>query len=190
MFDLAIRPQIAGSTARLLTVPFDLRLVQPAAARAFEWTAYATPTRAPQAGSEQLAVYSFELEETLATAVIISLFTDRRAGRDDVLPLGQQDRRGWVGDEFTNDTDADAWGSSLWLCLVGKVDATTLDRARFAAQEALSWLITAGIASRIDVTAEWVNDRLAVRPRVFKAGQVSPVYDVLWDTSIRRWVEA
>ena len=188
MFDLAIRPQASTSPSRLLTLPFDLRLAQPGATRAFPWTAYVTATGAPVAQADQLAVYSVELEDTLNTAIIISLFTDRRAGPDDALPLGQQDRRGWVGDEFMADDSGaiGAWGSGLWTCLIGKVTSDVLERARFAAQEALAWLIADGIASRVEVTAEWVGDRLAVRPTIFKTGQTSPVYDVLWDTSIRR----
>ena len=34
----------------------------------------------------------------LGTAVLLSLFTDRQAALDDVLPAGATDRRGWWGD--------------------------------------------------------------------------------------------
>lgn len=193
MTDLAIRPQPAtADAAAVFGVPFDLRLAMPAEARAFPWTDYFTATGSPQPQVDQLQVYSVELEDTLNTAVIVSLFTDRRANRDDVLPLNQASRRGWLGDELGGDVP-DPWGSALWLVLVGKADDTALERARFAAQEALAWLIRDGIASRIDVTAEWVGerrDRLAVRPVIYKPGQVAPVYDVLWATSLRRWANA
>lgn len=195
MFDLAIRPQpFATSASAVFGVPFDLRLVQPTPPRALPWTDYLSTTGAPQAQTELLQVYSLELESSLSTAVILSLFTDRRASRDDVLPLGQVDRRGWIGDELLADgQDADAWGSALWLCLTGKADAATLERARFAAQESLAWLLRDGIASRIDVTTEWVGerrDRLAVRPVIYQGDQAEPVYDVLWGTSIQRWATA
>lgn len=195
MFDLAVRPQPASAdAAAVFGVPFDLRLALPAEPRAFPWTDYLSPTGAPQAQVDQLAVYSLELEDTLNTAVILSLFTDRRAGRDDVLPLGQQNRRGWIGDELMADgLDTDEWGSGLWLCYATKSDADTLERARFAAQEALAWLVRDGIASSVTVTAEWVGerrDRLAVRPTIYKGGSTSPVYDVLWGTSLQRWARA
>lgn len=190
MFDLATRPQPnTSSAAAVFGVPFDLRLVLPTAPRAFPWTDYQSPTGAPQPAVDVLASYSVDLEDTLNTAVILSLFTDRRAGRDDALPLRATDRRGWVGDELAGALGDDPWGSGLWLCATGKATADTLERARFAAQEALAWLVRDGIASHVTVTAEWVGeraDRLALRPRIYQPGQEQPVYDVLWGTSIRR----
>ena len=188
MFDIATRPQPnTRSAAAVFGLPFDLRLVEPTRPRPLPYTDFLSPTGTPVLGADVLASYSVELEDTLGTAVILSLFTDRRAGRDDVLPANESRRRGWVGDEFVSDEPEDAWGSTLWLCLIGKVDAQTLERARFAAQEALAWLIRDGIAARVEVSAEWVADRLAVRPVIYKAGQTAPVYDVLWGTSLRRW---
>jgi phage gp46-like protein len=192
MFDIATRPQPSSDAAAVFGVPFDLRLVLPLAPSAYPYTDYNNATGAPQAGVEVLATYAVELEDTLQTAVILSLFTDRRAGRDDKLPLHQTDRRGWVGDEFMAD-EGDAWGSALWLVYSGKSTADVLERARFAAQEALAWLVRDGIASRVDVTAEWVGargDRLAVRPSIYKPDQVRPVYDVLWGTTITRGAAA
>jgi phage gp46-like protein len=190
MFDLATRAQPnTTSAAAVFGVPFDLRLVQPTAPRSFPWTDYQSPTGAPQSAVDMLATYSVDLEDTLNTAVILSLFTDRRAGRDDALPLRATDRRGWVGDELAGTLADDAWGSTLWLCATGKATTDTLERARFAAQEALAWLVRDGIASHITVTAEWVGergDRLALRPRIYQPGQTAPVYDVLWGTTISR----
>ena len=193
MFDLATRPQPSTSdAAAVFGVPFDLRLVLPTEPRAFPWTDYQSPTGAPQPAVDQLAAYAVDLEDTLATAIILSLFTDRRAGSDDALPLNQDDRRGWVGDEFMGTQQGEQWGSALWLCFSGKADDSVLERARFAAQESLAWLIRDGIAARVDVTAQWVgerNDRLAVRPVIYRPGKPSPVYDVLWGTSIRRFAQ-
>lgn len=193
MFDLATLPQPNRSNmALLVSVPFDWRLVTPAAPSAYPWTDYSDPYIDPASYVDQLATYALALEDTLNTAVILSLFTNRRAGRDDKLPLGQTDRQGWVGEEFTSsgfDARADEWGSALWL-LNGKATGDVLEHARFAAQEALAWLVRDEIVSRIVVTAEWVGerrDRLAVRPQLYKPDQVRPVYDVLWGTSIRRW---
>ena len=50
----------------------------------------------------------------LETAVIISLFTDRRAAPSDVIPDGTGDPRGWWADVDTNG-NLDEWGSRLWL---------------------------------------------------------------------------
>jgi phage gp46-like protein len=196
MFDLATQPQPnRANVAVLAGVPFDWRLLAPAPARAYPWTDYSDPYTGPASYAQMLETYALAMEDTLATAVVLSLFTDRRASRDDALPTNQTDRRGWVGEEFVAadfDTRPDNWGSALWL-LPGKATLDVLEQARFAAQEALAWLVRDGIASRVEVTAEWVGergDRLAVRPTIYQPNQTQPVYDVLWGTSIRRWASA
>jgi phage gp46-like protein len=193
MLDLATRPQPARTAAAaVFGVPFDLRLAEPLAPANYPWSDYGSPSGAPTQHVDVLATYALELEDTIQTAVILSLFTDRRAGADDKLPLNQTHRRGWVGEEFAaDDFDArnDAWGSLLWLCYIGKATGDVLERARFAAWEALSWMVRNGLATRITVTAEWVGerkDRLAIRPAIYQGEQARPVYDVLWGTSITK----
>lgn len=190
MYDLATRAVPAPTAADLMLVPFDWRLAPPLPASVYPFTDLST--QPPTAGIALLQTFGLELEDTLQTAIIISLFTDRRAGLDDALPANQADRRGWVGDEYTTDNfdaRADAWGSHLWLDYSGKTSDDVLARASFAAQEALAWLVRDGIASRVTATAQWVGerrDRLAVRPTIYQADRASPVYDVLWGTSLRR----
>lgn len=196
MFDLATRPQPqAANAAAVFGVPFDWRMLQPAPVADYPYTDLLQPNGLPLPQVDRLATYALELEDTLQSAIIISLFSDARATDDDVLPAGVTDRRGWVGDEFgATDFDArpDAWGSRLWLYYSGKVTGQVLEGARFAAQESLQWLIREGIASRVTVATQWTGergDRLAVRPTIYKPGQTTPIYDVLWGTSISRSVQ-
>lgn len=91
----------------------------------------------------------------LHTAVVVSLFSDRRAEADDPLP-GSDDRRGWWADAYP-DIDGDLIGSRLWLLAREKQTDEVLNRAREYAQEALQWLIDDGIAQRVTVTAEHVR---------------------------------
>jgi phage gp46-like protein len=188
MFDIATTPQSAS-----IGLPFDWRLCTPGPVAEFVWQDY-VQVGGPVAYVDALAVYSVALEDTLQTAVVLSLFSDRRAQADDILPSGVTDRRGWVGDEFLG-AQGDTWGSRLWLCYVGKVSGDVLERARFAATESLAWLVRDGIASRVDVATSWVAsgtgqlDRLAVRPSIYQPGTPSPVYDVLWGTSIKRYAQ-
>ncbi|HCY15624.1 MAG: hypothetical protein A2Z93_06120 [Curvibacter sp. GWA2_64_110] len=193
MFDVAIRPQPRTTgAASVFAVPFDLRLVAPGPAVSYPWKDFVQPDGKPAAYADVLATYSLELEDTLQTAVIISLFSDARATDDDKLPMNETDRRGWVGDEFASadfDSRPDPWGSRLWTCYTGKAATEVLETARFAAFEALQWMVRDGVASRVEVSALWTGermDRLAVRPAIYKPGQARPVYDVLWGTSIRR----
>lgn len=92
--------------------------------------------------------YDLAKEDGLRTAVIISLFTDRRAEADDEIPDGSDDRRGWW---------AGAIGSRLWLLARAKETPDTLARARAYAIEALQWLIDDGVATAVEVTAEWAR---------------------------------
>lgn len=89
--------------------------------------------------------------EPLVRAVIISLFTWRRANPDDELP--GTDRMGWWGDSFPA-VDRDRIGSRLWLLARAKLTAQTVTRAEEYAREALVWLLEDGVASRIDISAE------------------------------------
>lgn len=92
------------------------------------------------------------LEEGLQTAAVISLFSDRRARPDDVLPADDGDRRGWVGDAWPR-VDGDQIGSRLWLLNREKDIPETLRRAREYARESLAWLIEDGIGASLDVQA-------------------------------------
>lgn len=86
--------------------------------------------------------------DELTRAVIISLFTWRRANPDDVIE-GQ--KMGWWGDATVSN---DRIGSRLWLLAREKVLPSTINRAREYAIEAMQWLIDDGVASRVDVSAE------------------------------------
>ncbi|WP_424682909.1 phage GP46 family protein [Frateuria sp. YIM B11624] len=93
-------------------------------------------------------------DEGLETAVILSLFLDRRADADDGVPL-DQDPRGWWGDTFAS-VAGDQVGSKLWLLGREKQLAQVAKRAQTYATEALAWLVEEGVASEIDVQATFV----------------------------------
>lgn len=97
-----------------------------------------------------------ETDDGLETAVLVSLFTDRRAATDDAIPDGTDDRRGWWGDP-TLPTPNDLIGSRLWLLSREKQQQSVLDRAAEYAREALQWLLDDRVSDQIDVTAEIVR---------------------------------
>lgn len=86
-------------------------------------------------------------------AILVSLFTDRRARADDDLPSEGADRRGWWGD-VAGVEDDDLIGSRLWLLSREKLSAKVLERAREYVLEALAWLLRDGVASEVDVAVE------------------------------------
>lgn len=128
--------------------------------------------------------------DQLRTAVLMSLFTDRRAEPDDRLPDFTEDRRGWWGDSYADTTDAtltgDRIGSRLWLLYREKITAETIERARQYAAESLQWLIDDGVAVDVEVSARRVLEHgihtVGVEIRIDRAnGQaVTLRFDDLW----------
>jgi len=105
-------------------------------------------------------------DDSLDTAIILSLFSDRRARADDELPDNSGDRRGWWGD-LVPPVEGDQIGSRWWLLRREKNTLNTLNRAREYALEALQWLVTDGLAAKVEVEAEAVRrEVLGVRVMV------------------------
>lgn len=101
-----------------------------------------------------LAGSDIETDDGLQTAVVLSLFVDRRVDLDQI-PAGAN-ARGWWADTVPD--TGDRIGSRLWLLAREKQTQATLNRARDYAIEALQWLIDDGVARAVDVTAEIVRD--------------------------------
>lgn len=93
-------------------------------------------------------------DEGLETAVLLSLFTDRRAEDSDVLPDGQTSRRGWFGDAVPV-TAGDLFGSRLWLLDRAKQTETNRVLAETYAREALQWLVEDKVAASVSVVASY-----------------------------------
>lgn len=89
----------------------------------------------------------------LRTAVMVSLFTDRRAEEGDMLPDGDSDRHGWWGDEFA-EVAGDKIGSRLWLLGRARPTEETAQLAKTYAEEALAWLVEDQVASAVEVETE------------------------------------
>lgn len=104
----------------------------------------------------QTALPSLADDDGLETAIILSLFTDRRAADDDELPDGTDDRRGWWGDAHP-EVPGDAFGSRLWLLFREKDMQSAVNRAREYTEEALAWLVDDGVARRVVVVTGWVD---------------------------------
>lgn len=98
---------------------------------------------------EQIDLADVELAR-LNRAVLISLFTWRRAGVDDDVPP-QQDRHGWWGDSFS---DNDQIGSRLWLLMRKTITQQVMLDAKKYVLDALQWLIDDDHAQRVDCTVE------------------------------------
>lgn len=87
----------------------------------------------------------------LSTAIAMSLFTDARAKPDDVLPNNNTDPRGWWGMAL----DGENFGSRLWLLESHNATPQVLTLAKSYAEEALKWLTSDGVASKIQVSTSY-----------------------------------
>lgn len=89
-------------------------------------------------------------DQGLETAVLLSIGSDRRAGDDDIIPDGTENKRGWWGDILNK--DGDIIGSRRWLLYRSKLTNENIIRLQEYDLEALKWLIDDGVASEVDIT--------------------------------------
>jgi phage gp46-like protein len=107
-------------------------------------------------GALLLSGFDLERDDGLQSAVIISLFTDRRASAEQIpVELPQDDLRGYWGD-ISNATPSDQTGSLLWLLAREKQLPQVLSRAQQYCREALAWMVEDLVATRVEVTAQFV----------------------------------
>ena len=122
-----------------------------------------------------------QTDDGLQTAVVISLFSDRRAAADDALPTSSTDPRGWWGDAFSS-APGDQIGSRLWLLSRSKATADVVLKAQEYGAEALAWMIADDVASDVAVVASdggqgWLKLAVTItRP----TGQ-NHQFDFLWN---------
>ena len=108
------------------------------------------------AGNADLSIIDADLasDRGLETAVLLSLFTDRRAKNDDVPPSGDpDDRRGWWADQFA-DVEGDLFGSRLWLLDRSTLTPEVAKRAEEYVREALAWMLADLVVASIGVTID------------------------------------
>jgi phage gp46-like protein len=123
-------------------------------------------------------------ENGLQTAVLISLFTDRRADTNDVID--GDDKRGWWGDNIA-DIDGDRIGSKLWQIERASTTIETLAKCRKFVREALQWMIDDGVIEKMEVDVERQgdipNEQLAFEVRLYQSdgSRIAMKFASLWD---------
>ncbi|WP_370607833.1 phage GP46 family protein [Citrobacter meridianamericanus] len=84
--------------------------------------------------------------DPLTRAVVISLFTYRRADPDDNADVPM----GWWGDTWPIVAN-DRYGSKLWLLQRSKLTNALVNTVRSYLRESLQWMLDDGVVSRIDI---------------------------------------
>ncbi len=133
---------------------------------------------------------SLQIGNDLETAVLISLFTDAPATADDNLPTAfiGNDPRGWWADTYLADEDptltaipGDVTGSKLWQITLRPRNQDTLNWAQNTATVALQWMITDGVASAINVTAQFIASAgVGLIVQITEPNGQSSIYRYAW----------
>ncbi|MCK7149735.1 phage tail protein [Enterobacter roggenkampii] len=84
--------------------------------------------------------------DPLTRAVVISLFTHRRADPDDNVDVPM----GWWGDTWPAVAN-DRYGSKLWLLQRSKLTNGLVNTVRSYLRDALQWMQDDGVVTRIDI---------------------------------------
>ena len=119
-------------------------------------------------------------EDFFDTAIIVSLFAEKRANESEVLePLL---RRGWIGNEVTPNFEI---GSKIWLYEQSRLTNAVLNGIITTARQSLQWLVDDGFAVSIDdveaiITATGINLTVTIRRPNSK---VEKRYYTLWDST-------
>lgn len=130
-----------------------------------------------QSGDFVVSGGDLEADRDLETAVLISLFTDRRASSDDVVPDGSDDLRGCWMDAYTDMP----LGSRIWLLKREKIIPSTVAALKEYVKEALQWLLDNHIAQdlSVDCTPDSLKHRIDVVIDIARNGK-NRRYQYVW----------
>ena len=123
---------------------------------------------------------TLKADNGLQTAVLISLFTDKRADFEE-LEGGNTELRGWWADLLSTPI-TDEIGSKLWLADRSKMDTRLLPLLEDYAKDALQWLIEDGIADGVDATATQIDETsAAISVNIYRPNGDNIPFKFLWD---------
>ena len=116
----------------------------------------------------------------LETAIIISLFTDKRVTTEQ-LPEFATDHQGWWGDMLPV-IDGDQIGSRIWTLNRSKITNETLRLHEDYAREALQHLIEDGVVDSIQIDANYNDDfNLVLDIAIIRPDNENTRFNVIWD---------
>ena len=126
-----------------------------------------------------------EREKGMGTAVLMSLFTDRRADESD--EIDNEDKRGWWGDQVA-EVEGDQIGSKIYQLSRSKATPDVEVKLKQFIFEALEWMIEDGVVVEDGITVDTFifgpveNRRLGFKVELKQSdGQIFALaFDDLW----------
>lgn len=121
---------------------------------------------------------------SIDTAVLMSLFTDKRADKSEIRKATQ--RRGWVGNLFNNNENYEI-GSKIWIhSNQGRMQADNLNNIVDDAKDSLNWLLEDGIVDQMVIDYDTINNNeIKLNLRFVIGENIIELNYVLWRNS--RW---
>ncbi len=140
-------------------------------------------------GSEDFYDIDFDSEgdiettEGMETAVILSLFGEKRASASEVA--ASEERRGWWGN-LLNQVENYEVGSKLWLLEQARLTQLTLNSSRTFAQEGFQWFIEDNLLDDVLVTSNFTDSGIKINIVLLRAQNkvFSKSYDLWENTSL------
>lgn len=121
-------------------------------------------------------------DQSLRTAVLVSLLTEARANPEDV-PEGAP-RGGWWGDSYPFEA-GEALGSRLWVLLRTKILSGSIALLEQEITDRLQWLVRDGWAVAVQADIRRVgDDRCYGTVGITRAGSLAPEWVEIWDASL------
>jgi phage gp46-like protein len=97
----------------------------------------------------------FDMEDGFDTAIIMSLFCEKRASESEVSEATL--RRGWIGNKYYNE-DGGENGSKIWVHTEqGRITNTNLNNVKNTGQLGLDWFVEQEFLNKIETGIVTVN---------------------------------
>ena len=121
-----------------------------------------------------------ETDDTLDTAILVSLFEEKRATKSE-FPANER-RRGWLGNDTTPTFEQ---GSKIWEFEQERVTGTTLAELGVVIRNSLQWLIADKIAISIVVDDPILRDGKVTANITYtrSGGKIDTRFFTLWNNS-------
>lgn len=107
----------------------------------------------------------FSMTEGFDTALIMSVFCEKRANNSEVP--APQFQRGWWGNLY-NDVINYEQGSKIWLLYQARLTQDNLNRAIAYLQDCLQWLIDDEFADRISCDGDFVLNGISLFGKIYR----------------------
>lgn len=125
----------------------------------------------------ELTATGFSEDNTLETAVLISIFSNQRCAEEEKI---SDSRQGWWGDLFS-DFEGDRLGSKLYLLDRAKATEGLSDRAATYIQKALAWMIEDNVANEVRAEATFKDQTLLINVEIDRYDGKNQKYAVRWN---------